>query len=85
MTLLRMTRISKKFQVLGMTIKKSYMELILLLFFLLVSVLIISSIIFHCEVDINPSFNSIPAITWWAIVTMTTVNSFFQIKINIKN
>lgn len=71
--LLKMTRVSKKFQVLGMTIKKSYMELFLLLFYFLTSVLIISSVIFHLEVDDNSKFDSIPATFWWAVVTMTTV------------
>lgn len=71
--LLKMTRVSKKFQVLGLTIKKSYMELFLLLFYFLTSVLIISSVIFHLEVDENSKFDSIPATFWWAVVTMTTV------------
>lgn len=70
----KLSRHSTDLQILGHTLKASVRELILLVFFLLIGVVIFSSLIYYCEKDVaNSKFTSIPAAGWWAIVTMTTV------------
>ena len=89
--LLKVTRFSWRFKSLGLTLQKSFIELLLLFFFLVLSILIVATILFHTESGVkNTQFTSIPTTFWYAIVTMTTVklkiflNIFLFLKIFIQ-
>lgn len=70
----KLSRHSKGLQVLGMTLKASFKELLLLVFFLFISVMVFASAIYFAEADSEIShFRSIPDGFWWAVITMTTV------------
>ena len=63
---LKLTRITWRFQTVGKTLRRSYRELVLAVFFIVLSILIISTAMFYCEVGTNSDggFNSIPATFW---------------------
>ena len=69
----KLTDLNWRFKTIGISFKRSYRELILALFYILLSLLVISTCMFYAEVRSNKSFNSIPAVFWWTMVTMTTV------------
>ena len=61
-------------RILGMTIKTSLHELGMFFFFLLVAMVIFSSVAYYAEAgEEGAKITSIPGAFWWAIVTMTTV------------
>ncbi|XP_050416236.1 potassium voltage-gated channel protein Shaw [Patella vulgata] len=79
-SLLRIVRILRIFRLmryfpglwtLGYTLKSSLNELLLMLMFLIIGMLVYSSLIYYAEERDN--FPSIPRAFWWAIITMTTV------------
>lgn len=70
----KLARHSKGLQALGHTIATSYQELTLMVMFVILVVLLFSSLAYFAEKEENfAQFSSIPATFWWAIITMTTV------------
>ncbi|XP_033725515.1 potassium voltage-gated channel protein Shaw-like [Pecten maximus] len=79
-SVLRITRVLRIFRlirhvpglwILIYTLRASFKELLLMSAFLMVGMLVFSSLIYF--VDDRETFTSIPHAFWWAIVTMTTV------------
>uniref|UniRef100_H2YIJ9 BTB domain-containing protein n=1 Tax=Ciona savignyi TaxID=51511 RepID=H2YIJ9_CIOSA len=68
----KLSRHSTGLQILGQTLKSSFRELGLLLFFVLIGVVLFSSAVYFAGWK-QTYFKSIPDAFWWAIVTMTTV------------
>ena len=68
----KLSRYSKGLQILGLTLQASILELGLLMFFLIIGVVIFSSVLYFAEADVQ-NFKSIPDTFWWGIITMTTV------------
>ena len=54
-------------------LKASRAKISVFLYFVMLSVLIIGSLMYMIEGGVNPSFSSIPRSIYWAIVTLTTV------------
>ncbi|KAK6167958.1 hypothetical protein SNE40_021876 [Patella caerulea] len=79
-SLMRIIRVLRSFRLmrhfpglwtLGYTLKASINELLLMLLFLIIGMLVFSSLIYYAEDREN--FPSIPRAFWWALITMTTV------------
>ena len=60
-------------KILGNTLKVSMRELGMLMFFLCLGVIVVSSALYYAERDSGDTFASIPHAFWYSLVTMTTV------------
>ena len=65
----KLSRHLRIFKILGLTLKSSFRELMLLLFFVLIAVVLFSSAAYYAD----PNFKSIPNAFWFAIITLTNV------------
>lgn len=70
----KLARHFKGLQILAHTLKTSFNELMLLVFFIIIGVILFASMVYFVELDHPTSdFNSILDGFWYAIITMTTV------------
>ncbi|CAG7838107.1 unnamed protein product [Allacma fusca] len=69
--ILKLSRHSKGLQILGLTLRASFRELGLLIFFILIGVVLFASALYFAEYPGN--FKSIPDAFWWGVITLTTV------------
>lgn len=73
-TIFKLARYFPELRVLGETLKSAIRELMMLVLFVLINLLIFSSIVYNFEKDESgTAFDSIPATFWWGIATLTTV------------
>uniref|UniRef100_UPI00359024D0 potassium voltage-gated channel subfamily G member 3-like isoform X1 n=1 Tax=Myxine glutinosa TaxID=7769 RepID=UPI00359024D0 len=76
--LLKLARHSLGLQTLGLTLRRCYREMGMLLVFVAVAMAIFAALaqLLECGLDTenqNPDFASIPSACWWVIISMTTV------------
>lgn len=72
--MLRIGKLADSFQMFAVVIRKRRDELIISFMVVLISVVVISYIMFIVEHEAQPDrFSSVPAAMWWGIVTMTTI------------
>ncbi|CAL8093714.1 unnamed protein product [Orchesella dallaii] len=72
--ILKLSRHNRGLKILGKTLKASFRELGLLVFFLFIGVIVFSSLMYFAEAYAGSSqFTSIPAGFWFSVVTMTTL------------
>lgn len=69
----KLSRHASGLQILGKTITSSLKELLMLLFFLSITIILFGASIYFAEYGSNEEFASIPHSFWWALITMTTV------------
>ncbi len=72
--LLKIGRYSDSLRTLGSVLKAKKEDLAVTFFALLILLVLISSLLFHFEHDVQPeNFPNIPSAMWWGVVTLTTV------------
>lgn len=69
----KLTKFLKESSILIAALKASRLKITLFLFFVIISVINIGSLMYLIEGGVNPGFSSIPRAIYWAIVTLTTV------------
>jgi voltage-gated potassium channel len=72
--LLKIGRYSDSLRTLGSVLKAKKEDLAVTFFALLILLVLISSLLFYFEHDVQPeNFPNIPSAMWWGVVTLTTV------------
>lgn len=71
--ILNMGGFMKEAYVMLMSIKRSLRKILIFMMFVFITAVILGSIMYTIEGDINPQLSSIPKGIYWAIVTLTTV------------
>ncbi len=71
--ILKLANFMQNGQVITQALLNSRNKIIVFLYFMLIIVTIIGSIMYYVEGTVNENFSSIPASIYWAIVTVTTV------------
>ncbi|MCH8327192.1 MAG: ion transporter [Candidatus Marinimicrobia bacterium] len=72
--LLKFARYSRAVRIFGRVIHEKKEELVISLSAILVALVLIASLMYYLEKDIQPeAFGSIPAALWWGVVSLTTV------------
>jgi len=72
--LLKLGRYSDSLQVLGRVFRNKKEELLITMFLAGILLVIVSSLMFFIENEVQPDkFSSIPAAMWWGIATLTTI------------
>ena len=71
--ILKLARYSEHLRNLARFMTKSTKQVLNLMFFFMIGVVSCSSMLYFAEKSDNPTFESIPSIFWFVIVTMTTV------------
>jgi voltage-gated potassium channel len=69
----KLTKFLKESSILVSALRASQPKITLFLFFVIISVINIGSVMYLVEGGVNPGFSSIPHSIYWAIVTLTTV------------
>ena len=54
-------------------LRNSFVKILIFMLFVLVAAVILGSLMYSIEGNVNPAFKSIPSGIYWAVVTMTTV------------
>jgi voltage-gated potassium channel len=70
---LKLTRYVQEASMLWKALKSSRKKISIFLYFILILVIILGTVMYLIENPVNPSFSSIPRSIYWAIVTLTTV------------
>ena len=63
-SLLKLTNISWRARLVGLAIKRSYKELLMSTYVIVMSLLLVSAVMFFMESSANEAFDSIPAVFW---------------------
>lgn len=72
--LLKFARYSRALRVFGRVIREKKEELVITLTAILIVLVLVSSLMYYLEKDVQPeAFGSIPAALWWGVVSLTTV------------
>jgi voltage-gated potassium channel len=72
--ILKLARYNNAFEFIGRVLKTQKEKLVITIFFMLMMILIASSVMYFAENAVQPEkFPNIPATMWWAIATLTTV------------
>ena len=72
--LLKFARYSRAVRIFGSVIREKKEELVISLSAILVALVLIASLMYSLEKDVQPeAFGSIPAALWWGVISLTTV------------
>ncbi|XP_064635118.1 potassium voltage-gated channel protein Shaw-like [Lineus longissimus] len=69
----KLSRCCAGLRVLILVVQSSFFELMTLILFLIVAMLIFSTLIYYAELHLGNGFISIPVAYYWSLITMTTV------------